>query len=337
MLLENQQQDWVSIDNNNNNQPLLHFFSMSLFDLDDDSSLGSTVGEASVVPTAIKTTTKKPPSKRNTFRRLKKGTSYPFLEAIDDKELMMYKCLLLSKPFTTNKGRGVKEAWQMAVEEINQQFDYSTGRPYFDPPIGVKTVRDRFEAVMKVVGELDAAVPWRSGNDDEESPNELRVILEDLFEQKKGFDTAVMEVKGTAAAVAKKNRDAAKAIQQASLGNYKEAQMLLTDTEGGGDPMILVATSSDEGKKKKRETIDRVELFGSAMEERRADKKIKMEMRQKELEAQMEMKKEELAIRKEELAIQRNWMEQQSQQQAQNNLMMMNLMAKLSEKLDRSN
>jgi hypothetical protein len=52
----------------------------------------------------------------------------------------------------------------------------------------VKTVRDRFDNAMKLVKEIDQDTPFCSGCDNEELPNMMRQLLEDLYELKTSFD-----------------------------------------------------------------------------------------------------------------------------------------------------
>ena len=61
--------------------------------------------------------------KRHSFPRLSCGDSHPFLQQQDKKDLAIFKCLVVSKPFAVGKGQGVTEAWTAAVEEINAQPD----------------------------------------------------------------------------------------------------------------------------------------------------------------------------------------------------------------------
>lgn len=106
----------------------------------DDGNNGSTL-----LPdnnnNVVGTTTKK---QRNTFRRLTKQhmgkTIHPFLDEPDYKELVLYRCLARSQPFTTAKGRGLTEAWTVAVEEINKQKNLHTNqaRPYSFHPFRSK-------------------------------------------------------------------------------------------------------------------------------------------------------------------------------------------------------
>jgi hypothetical protein len=157
---------------------------------------------------------------RHVFNRFK-GTDkdgnavYHFLDTPDVKEYAMYSCLAVSKPFATTKWNGVTAAWTTAVNEINQQSNMETGRLHFDPPVSMKTVRERFEGAMKIVKELSANVPFRSGEDDEEEPSQLLVCLEDLYEQKTSFDTNKEDKKDSETAKKKKSRNDAKAIQEA--------------------------------------------------------------------------------------------------------------------------
>jgi hypothetical protein len=95
---------------------------------------------------------------------------------------MMFTILMVTKPFATAKGKGVVEAWQAAVDEMNRQINKATGRNLFDPPIAVRTVCWRFEYAMKLIKEACAAAPFHSGCDDKASPNNLQSLLEDLTE-----------------------------------------------------------------------------------------------------------------------------------------------------------
>jgi hypothetical protein len=136
---------------------------------------------------------RQPKKQRHVFRRHKKidkngVTHHPFLVNPDKKEIVLYRCLLVHQPFATPKGRGVTDAWIAAVETINKQRNVKTGRPFFDPPVPVKTVRDRFEGAMTIVQEMvDAHGPLRNDNDEDEEEkesNELLQILKEIYQQK---------------------------------------------------------------------------------------------------------------------------------------------------------
>jgi hypothetical protein len=126
----------------------------------------------------------------------------------------------VSKPFATAKYKGVTEAWAAAVADINKQRDMKTGVLLFDPPISVKAVRDRFDAVMKIAKEIQANVPFRSGKDDEEEPTPMMQIIDDLLEMKTSFESIQTGVKDGTLAKKKKDGEAVKSIQQASLGGW---------------------------------------------------------------------------------------------------------------------
>jgi hypothetical protein len=73
---------------------------------------------------------------------------------------------------------------------------------------------------MKIAKEIPAKVPFRSGNDDEEPPTPLLQLIDDLLEMKTSFESIQTGVKDGTLAKKKKDREAAKAIQQASLGAW---------------------------------------------------------------------------------------------------------------------
>ena len=157
---------------------------------DEEGESNAVVVELAASVGGPKTTTS-----RCRFPKLTKGDKYPFLEQPCVRDLTIFKCLLSSQPFAVGKGTGLTAAWSSAVEEINKQVDPLTGENIFDPPIAMKTVRERFNQAMKVIAKIENGIPFRSGTDDEESPNELRVMLEDLYCQKKDYDSAAADIK----------------------------------------------------------------------------------------------------------------------------------------------
>jgi hypothetical protein len=71
-----------------------------------------------------------------------------------------------------------------AVDKMNCQINKATSRNLFDPPIAVRTVCWRFDNAMKPIKEVCVAFPFHSGCNDEESPKNLQLLLEDLYKLK---------------------------------------------------------------------------------------------------------------------------------------------------------
>jgi hypothetical protein len=250
------------------------------------------------VAVANKTNNNKP--KRHTFPRLQKGDSYPFLEDQDKKDLAIFKCLMLSKPFAVGKGKGLTEAWAAAVAEINEQPDVD-GSVLFNPPISVKTVRERFDGAMKIIAALDNAVPFRSGNDDEDAPNELRTLCEDLLSIRNSFDTAALEVKDSTVAKKKKDREAAKAIQQAAIGNWVSFNQPTPESDDSAEDSdkkssVANSTSSSASKRNRVSIGDRADMIKELLEERKANRKAKLEAREEKQQQQHQLMQQQLQV-----------------------------------------
>jgi hypothetical protein len=284
--------------------------------------------------------------KRHVFVRLMNGEAYNFLDKPDPKEEKMYACLAVTQPFCTAKYKGVTEAWTAAVADINKQRDMKTGVLLFDPHISVKAVRDRFEAVMKIAKEIQAKVPFRSGNDDEEPPTPLMQLIEDLLEMKNSFEAIQTGVKDGTLAKKKKDREAAKAIQQASLGALvarKASSSSTSDSEsdasskppkkkGKSDSNEKNPRDSDE-KKPHVSMSDTLASFSGAVEARVVDqaskKAAKLELKQRKFEIQAEMKKQEMQLKKQDMELkkcQAEYHERQASQQLEFNAQMIALM-----------
>jgi hypothetical protein len=264
------------------------------------------------------------PKKRHVFVRLQNGDTYPFLVKPDVKEQKMYACLAVSQPFCTAKYKGVTEAWTAAVADINSQRDIKTHALLFDPLILVKAVRDRFEAVMKIAKDLDAKVPFRSGNDDEEEASPFQQIIEDPLEMKSSFEAIQTGVKDGTLAKRKKDREAAKAIQQASLGDFvarKASSSSSSDTESetSSKPKKKNKTDSDE-KKPRVSMSNTLASFLGAVEARVTDQAAKtaakLELKQCKFEIQAEMKKQEMQLKKDDMELKKRQAEYHERQAA---------------------
>jgi hypothetical protein len=134
-----------------------------------DNPRASTAGQ---IPTEIEANCLK---KRNSLPILKhvdrnSKVSYPFSENPDDRDITLFTTLTVAKPFATAKGKGVMEAWQVAIDDLNSQINKATCCNIFDLLIAVKTIRDQFDNVMKLIGEISAAVPFHSRCEDEDAP-----------------------------------------------------------------------------------------------------------------------------------------------------------------------
>jgi hypothetical protein len=224
-------------------------------------------------------------------------TIHPFIIKPDESELVMYRCLAVSKPFTTAKGKGVTDAWTDAVKEINKQKNFETGKAVFDPPIPAKTVRERFESAMKIVKELHAEVAFRSGEDDEAEPNEMLMILEDLYEQKTSFETGQSERKGNAADKKKKDREAAKIVQRAAIGEWcaRKASLSSSDSPAtDSDPDVDKITGSR--KKSKASPAEAVVDLAQTFSEKKAEKKADREIKRRQLELQMDKDRQQMEM-----------------------------------------
>jgi hemoglobin-like flavoprotein len=126
--------------------------------------------------------------------------------------------LMAAKLFATAKGKGVLEAWQAAVDDLNSQVNKATCCNIFNLLIAVKTVCDWFDNAMKRIAEISAAVPFHSGCDNHDTPNSLQSLLEDLSELKVSFEQGQQGQKLSALTQKKSDWEAAKSIQEAAIG-----------------------------------------------------------------------------------------------------------------------
>jgi hypothetical protein len=114
--------------------------------------------------------------------------------------------------------------------------------PLLDPPIAVKIVCYWFDNAMKLVKEINANMPFCRGCDDEEAPNTMRQLLEDLFDEDQSGQ------KMSALAQKKKDRDAAKAFQEAAVIHYSTSSSSSDASDESGQKPKRAKTESGEKK-----------------------------------------------------------------------------------------
>jgi hypothetical protein len=146
-------------------------------------------------------------------------TTHPFLEETNKLDLEIAKVMLVLSPYKCKHGNK-NEAWKHAASELTQQVD--GGSHIFTNGITVKQLKDRFHKLMDFIKKFQGQVPFRSGEDDEEAPNELLQALEDLYEMFDSFqqEEALCSQKSAASRAVERNK--AEALRQTSLGEITD-------------------------------------------------------------------------------------------------------------------
>ena len=189
----------------------------------DDDSMGpvKVVSVQEAQKTAVKPKDVKP---RNTWTAIHKyeyvegerRTTYPFLDSSNLKDTMLIRHLIVGKPFKADFGK-VLNAWQDVADVVNKEID-DNGQVLFYPPLTGKGVRERYEKLVSVAKEMRNAVPFRSGCDDEEPPNEIQQGIEELLAMMESLRATKGTSKQENLASKKADKDAAEIIRRASLG-----------------------------------------------------------------------------------------------------------------------
>jgi hypothetical protein len=241
-------------------------------------------------------------------------TYYPFIHEPDERELVMYRCLMLSKPFACKaKGMDEAEAWTIAAQEINYQKNFRTGKPVFDPPISAENVRERFEAVMKIAKDVQPEVPFSFTEYDPDEP-EMITLLRDLDDLKTRFESSRSEPKGNAAdKKRKKDREAWKVEQRAVIGHGSEWD----DIDGGSN------------NRSKTSMGDAVAALDKAFAEKSDKNQADRELKRQRLEAQLEKHRQQ-----HEKLMEKNRQQHEMQMALYN--AMLDTMKAISEKLEKN-
>jgi hypothetical protein len=145
--------------------------------------------------------------------------SFPFLENENWKDLLLVRLLLVERPYKAGYGATIK-AWDDIALQLRNEKHPETGELLFGHKgIKGKAIKERFLACMEFVKQQDREALRRTGTDDEAEPGEILNALEDLYSDWQSHCALGDTKNNSVAAQKKKDKDAAEAMRQASLGN----------------------------------------------------------------------------------------------------------------------
>jgi hypothetical protein len=145
--------------------------------------------------------------------------SFPFLENENWKDLLLVRLLLVERPYKAGYGATIK-AWDDIALQLRTQKHPETGELLFGHKgIKGKAIKERFLACMEFVKQQDREALRHTGTDDEAEPGEILNALEDLYSDWQSHCALGDTKNNSVAAQRKRDKDAAEAMRQASLGN----------------------------------------------------------------------------------------------------------------------
>jgi hypothetical protein len=198
---------------------------------------------------------------RNVFPKINKITmvkgkrvkTHPFLEGNSESELVFLRLLNAEKPFLAPHGMGTT-VWSDFIDLVNRAVD-SNNQPLFgEAPLTTRYAKDRLTDYFNFVKNNISTTPFRSGTDDEEPPNEVTQLIEDLYEQKTSFQVVTNEKKAAERNAIEKNKNDSDALWAASLKGYvprpppgqDDATFILNLESNVDTPLVAVpAVSAD--------------------------------------------------------------------------------------------
>jgi hypothetical protein len=249
---------------------------------------------------------------RNVFPKITKESmvkgerikTHPFLERLCESELAFCKMLAVEKPFLAPHG-SVKTAWSDFVSMLNKSVDDNNQQLFSQAPMTERYARERLSEYFAFVKNKISTTPFRSGEDDEEPPNELLQIIEDLYEQKTSFEAETNEKKNAVV----KNKNDSDALRAAALTGYvpkpppgEDDATFILNLESNVDTLKLPVVSVDRvdksmsskrvgGMRADRPMLDSVIALDDQYK-RRLDMQIQKEQNKK-MKLELALKREE--------------------------------------------
>jgi hypothetical protein len=263
--------------------------------------------------------------------------SYPFLHDENYQDVYLVRVLLANVPYKAGYGQTIKE-WDNSSLILSEQMD-PTGKLVFQDGISTRTLKLRFEELMKFVKKYEGNVPFRSGEDNEGAPNELQSGIEDIYEDWCSFEDSKLTTSNNNVAQQKLEKEQAEQIRKASVGEMSRAELQRTlATTAGTTPTAASSknnsgsASSSGGRGTPSHELDQIrsqllnrlqsnDAFES-IEDRANRKKQKFDLQQQRAnqeQQRLDLEKQRVANEQQRVA---NEHEQRTQQMKMNELMM---------------
>jgi hypothetical protein len=241
------------------------------------------------------------PTKRNHFPKLELeiktgGTTvlkYPFLEQNSRKDLVVLRHLAASAPYKAGYGKS-QETWETVLNNIQQERD-EEGDLVFPSGFKLRLLKERFKEYMSFIKRYNAKVPFRSGNDDEES-FELLQLCEEVFEDFTSYELEKENKKDDNNAKLKGDLLAAENLRKASLGQmkYKEVKEVKE---------VIEIDSSTESNTKYSSKYATMMTGYNALVQQSSIREERLKLREENRCKQLKLREEEAKIRATELKL----------------------------------
>jgi hypothetical protein len=158
--------------------------------------------------------------------------SHPFLEHDSPKDIALLKLLFLHQPYAAPHGSKLA-AWELFLNACHDYQDSEGNTVLLG--VSLKALKDHMKKYEQVASARSAAVPFRSGHDAEEPPNETMQLLEEFAEHYSSCKVASAEATAAAKLSAAQANVACAAIRDAALGH-----MVARDANGAVTPTHLL-------------------------------------------------------------------------------------------------
>jgi hypothetical protein len=145
--------------------------------------------------------------------------SFPFLENNNLKDLLLVRLLLVERPYKAAYGATIKACDGIALQLRNEKHPETGELLFGHKGIKGKAIKERFLACMEFVKQQDREALRCTGTNDEPEPGEILNALEDLCSDWQSHCALGDTKSSSIAAQKKKDKDAAEAMRQASLGS----------------------------------------------------------------------------------------------------------------------
>ena len=96
-------------------------------------------------------------------------------------DIMLLRALVVKQPFDAPHGKQ-GAAWKACAFTLSAAQDPHGNLVYGPLGVGNKAIKKRFDEYIAYAKKAQGEVPFRSGCDDKDVPNEVQTLIEDLYE-----------------------------------------------------------------------------------------------------------------------------------------------------------
>jgi hypothetical protein len=219
------------------------------------------------------------------------------------KDLMLLRYLAGTTPYKAGYGK-TADAWESVCNDLKTRCFDEKGNQVFSSSLTVRLIKDRFKEYIGFIKRYNSQVPFRSGNDDEET-YEILQLAEQIFEDYTSYELEKDNKKAAENSKVQADLAAAAELRSASLGKYKRKTININSSDSDDSSKDSTKKKVASKEKRREQTKEKENLvYGyNALREESAIREERMKLKEENRKELIKVRAKEVANREKEIRL----------------------------------